>query len=171
MKTYRTIFPIGQLLISLLFTVCALAITAFAVYYLWAGVWPLAAASVSARINALLECIALLTIASASLELGQILIEEEVLREAQMSAPTRVRRFLSRFMVVLVVALSIETLAAVFRYAHDAPQYLPYAATIGLTAAVLLAAWGLFVRLNRSVEELEPQAMREVQAEDEQLKT
>lgn len=88
-----------------------------------------------------------------------------------MSAPTRVRRFLSRFMVVLVVALSIETLAAVFRYVHDEPESLPYAATIGLTAAALLAAWGLFVRLNRSVEELEPRALQDVQEEDEQLKT
>jgi hypothetical protein len=126
---------------------------------------------VNQRVNAILECIALLTIASAALELGQIIIEEEVLREAQMSAPTRVRRFLSRFMVVLVVSLSIEALVVVFRYAHDAPENLSYAATIGLTAAALLAAWGLFVRLNRSVEELEPRAMQEAQEEDEHLRS
>lgn len=74
MKAYQAIFPIGQFLISALFTICALAIAGFALYYLWVGVWPVAGASISARINALLECIALFTIASASLELGQILI-------------------------------------------------------------------------------------------------
>jgi hypothetical protein len=113
-----------------------------------------------------LESIALLTVAVAALELGQTIIEEEVQREAQMSAPTRVRRFLSRFMIVLVVALSIEALVAVFQYSHEAPAHLPYAASIGLTAAALLAAWGLFVWLNQGAEQLEPEAMEEAKQED-----
>jgi hypothetical protein len=170
MKTYLKLFPIGQFVISLLFVGCSLVLVLAALYYVWLGIWPAEERSITERVNAVLECIALLTIASAALELGQIIIEEEVLREAQMSAPTRVRRFLSRFMVVLVVSLSIETLVAVFRFIHEAPEYLPYAATVGLAAAALLAAWGVFVRLNRSVEELEPKAMQEVQEEDEALK-
>jgi hypothetical protein len=105
----------------------------------------------------------------AALELGQTILEEEVQREAQMSAPTRVRRFLSRFMIVLVVSLSIEALVAVFQFNHAQPAHLPYAATIGLMAAALLAAWGLFIWLNRSAEELEPQAMEQVQREDEHV--
>jgi hypothetical protein len=86
-----------------------------------------------------------------------------------MSAPTRVRRFLSRFMIVLVVSLSIEALVAVFQFNHEQPAYLPYAATIGLMAAALLAAWGLFIWFNRSAEELEPQAMEQAQREDDQI--
>ena len=69
--------------------------------------------------NAILETIALLTIAVAALELGQTIIEEEVQRQALMSAPTRVRRFLSRFMIVLVVSLTIEVLVMVFQFSHD----------------------------------------------------
>jgi putative Mn2+ efflux pump MntP len=116
-----------------------------------------------------LDSIAVLTVAVAALELGQTILEEEVQREAQMSAPTRVRRFLSRFMIVLVVSLSIEALVAVFQFNHAQPAHLPYAATIGLMAAALLAAWGLFIWLNRSAEELEPQAMEQAQREDEHV--
>ena len=90
-------------------------------------------------------------------------------RDAQMSAPTRVRRFLSRFMIVLVVALSIETLVLTFRLSHDAPQALPYVASIGFAAAALLIAWGVFVRLNRSAEELEPEAMQAAKKEDRKI--
>jgi hypothetical protein len=40
---------------------------------------------------------------------------------------------------------------------------------LGLTAAVLLAAWGLFVHLNRSAEELEPEAMQQAKREDRKI--
>jgi hypothetical protein len=165
-KIIRKIFPIGHFIISLLFIVCALALIGLAGVQLWQGIQPVSARSLPQRLNAILESIALLTVAVAALELGQTIIEEEVQREAQMSAPTRVRRFLSRFMIVLVVALSIETLVAVFQFVHEAPAHLPYAATIGLVAAALLAAWGLFIRLNQSAEQLEPEAMEEAKQED-----
>ena len=110
-----------------------------------------------------------ITVAVAALELGQTILEEEVQREAHMSAPTRVRRFLSRFLVVLVVSLSIESLVLVFRVSHDAPEQLPYAASVGLVAGVLLVAWGVFIRLNRSAEELEPEAMEQAKQEDKKV--
>src|SRR3712207_9190344 len=86
---------------------------------LWHGVNPAAAMPLRERFNAVLEAIGLLTIAVVALELGQTILEEEVQREAQVSAPTRVRRFLSRFLVVVSVALAIESLVAVFELARS----------------------------------------------------
>jgi hypothetical protein len=34
---------------------------------------------------------------------------------------------------------------------------------------VLLAAWGLFIKLNKSAEELEPEAMAEAKKEDRKV--
>jgi hypothetical protein len=169
MKIIRKIFPIGHFVISALFIVCALALISLAGFELWQGIQPISTVSLRERLNAVLESIALLTVAVAALELGQTILEEEVQREAQMSAPTRVRRFLSRFMIVLVVALSIEALVAVFQFSHEAPAHLPYAAAIGLMAAALLVAWGLFVWLNQSVELLEPEAMKQAKQEDKRV--
>jgi len=39
-----------------------------------------------------------------------------------------------------------------------------------VAVGVLLAAWGVFIHLNRSAEELEPEAMAEAKREDEKLK-
>jgi len=164
------IFPIGHFAICLLFIASALALIGFAGAQLWEGLQPGGDLSASVRLQAVLQSIAVLTVAVAALELGQTILEEEVQREAHMSAPTRVRRFLSRFMVVLVVALSIETLVVVFKYSQDAPEHLPYAASIGVVAALLLAAWGLFIWLNRAAEELEPEAMRQAKREDKKMK-
>src|SRR5687767_6465110 len=164
MKFLLKVFPAGHFVISALFVVSAALLIAFAVHDLWKLVG--SAVDGAARVHGVLNAIALLTIAVATLELGQTILEEEVQREAHMAAPTRVRRFLSRFMVVLVVALSIETLVAVFEFSRTEPSHLPYAAAIGIAAAALLAAWGLFIKLNRSAEELEPEAMEKAKQED-----
>jgi len=169
MSYLRKIFPAGHLVISVLFILSAAALIALAAIQLWTGIHLFAQSALPERLNAVLESIALLTVAVAALELGQTILEEEVLRESHMSAPTRVRRFLSRFMVVLVVSLSIETVVLVFRVSQQHPEQLPYVAWVGLTAAALLIAWAVFIRLNRSAEELEPEAMQEAKKEDRKV--
>ena len=161
-------FPFASVLVSFLFVACGLALIVFSAIHLWDAFAP-GDATVRARIDIALETLAIVTVALAALELGQTVLEEEVQREAHMSAPTRVRRFLSRFMVVLVVALTIEALVLAFRFSHDAPENLPHAAIVGFAAAALLIGWGVFVRLNRSAEELEPEAMRDAKAEDRKV--
>ncbi len=163
------IFIAGYAAVIVLFVCCALALIVFAVMELWHGVNPSAGLALRERFNSVLESIGLLTIAVVALELGQTILEEEVRREAQVSAPTRVRRFLSRFLVVVVVALSIESLVSVFEVAHEDASRLPHAASIAVGAAALLAAWGVFIRLNKSAEELEPEAMEKTKREDERL--
>jgi ABC-type branched-subunit amino acid transport system permease subunit len=170
MKTLiRRAFAVGYSGIAVLFFCCAIALVVFASLEIWGGVNPLNGPPLRNRLNSVLEAIALLTIAVAALELGQTVIEEEIQREEHLSAPTRVRRFLSRFLIVVVVALSIETLVGVFRFLHDDPSKLPHAAAVGLAAAALLVAWGAFVRLNRSAEELEPEAMERAKSEDHEV--
>ena len=163
------VFPAGHFVISMMFVVVSLALMVFAILQFWTGIGPAGDIPVQKRVNLVLEGLSLLVVAVAALELGQTLLEEEVQRRAHMSAPTRVRRFLSRFMVVLVVSLSIETLVTVFRFGQEAPEYLPYAASTGVAAALLLAGWGVFVWLNRSAEELEPEAMQDAKREDRKI--
>jgi hypothetical protein len=169
MNLLHRLFQGGHFLIAMLFMLAGFALIGTAAVQLWQGIQPLEAATLLERLNTVLESIAVLTVALAALELGQTILEEQVHRKAQMSAPTRVRRFLSRFMVVLVVALSIETLVLVFRLSQEEPEALPYAASVGAAAALLLIGWGLFIRLNRSAEELEPEAMQAAKREDRKI--
>ncbi|NTW01428.1 MAG: hypothetical protein HGA19_08970 [Oscillochloris sp.] len=169
MKAVRNFFNLGYLLVSLLFVIASFGMLSFAAYEMWLGINLTSTAEIPERLSAIVEAIGLLTIAVAGLELGQTILEEEVLRQAHISAPTRVRRFLSRFMVVLVVALAIECLVGVFEFLHSDPSSLPQATLIGFVAAALLAAWGIFIKFNRSAEELEPDAMEEAKKEDDEI--
>ncbi len=118
----------------------------------------------------IIEAMGLLAAAVVALQIAQTIAEEEVIRGAHISGPTRVRRFLSRFLVVVVVAIAVEGLVATFRAAHEDSAHLIYAASILSAAGILLAAWGVFIRLNRSAEDLEPEAMAEAKLEDKKLK-
>jgi hypothetical protein len=169
MHLISRIFLVGYLMIVALFFTCGMGLIVLSALEAWNALNPAIDAPVRARFEILLECVGLLTIAVASLELGQTVLEEEIQRSANISSPTRVRRFLSRFLIVVVVSLGVECLIGVFQFVHGKPQYLPHAASVGLAAAAILATWGLFVRMNTEAEKLEPEAMAEVKAEDDEV--
>lgn len=116
-----------------------------------------------------IEAIGLAAVAVVALQIAQTITEEEVIREAHVSAPTRVRRFLSRFMVVVVVALAIEGLVAIFKALHENPGQLGLAAAPLVAVGVMLAGWGVFIWCNRAAEDVEPEAMEQAKREDRKL--
>src|SRR4029450_5362874 len=123
-----------------------------------------------AAAQGVIEAVGLRAAAVVALQIAQTIVEEEVIRDAHISAPTRVRRFLSRFLVVVIVALAIEGLVSTFKSIHEDLPQLTYAASLLASVGVLLAGWGIFIRLNRYAEELEPEAMEAAKREDRKLK-
>lgn len=159
-------FAIIHGLMAVLFACAALMLVVVAAHMGWAA---LTSELDQAAAQEIIEAVGLLAAAVVALQIAQTIAEEEVIRAAHISAPTRVRRFLSRFFVVVVVALAIEGLVATFKALHEDPAQLPYAASILFSVGVILAGWGVFIRLNRSAEELEPEAMAEAKREDQKL--
>jgi hypothetical protein len=165
MKFLKLFFSSAHALLGLLFVLVSILLTVLGVQTGWHAV----GAQLDDAAERAIEAIGLLAIAVVSLQIAQTILEEEVVRDAHISAPTRVRRYLSRFMVVVVVALSIEGLVATFKALHENPELLPHAASVPVAAGLLMAGWGLFIRFNRAAEELEPEAMRAAKGEDVKL--
>ncbi len=166
MKSLLRIFSIIHGLMAALFACAALMLMAIAAKVGWMA---FAGGQDSNAAQRIIEAVGLLAAAVVALQIAQTIAEEEVVRDAHISGPTRVRRFLSRFLVVVVVALTIEGLVATFKAAHDDPAHMLYAASIVFATAALLAGWGIFIRMNRYAEELEPEAMAEAKREDKKL--
>jgi hypothetical protein len=154
---------------AVLFGVCAVGLLVLVIVELLPALDPTSDLRRLARFDAILEAVGVLTITVACAELSQTVVEEEILRNANMSTPTRVRRFMSRFLVVVVVGAAVEFLIAVFKLLHDDPSRLPAAGAIGVTAAILLLAWGAFVRWNLAAEKLEPEALAHAKREDHKV--
>lgn len=167
MKSVLRTFSVVHAVLALLFALAALLLMGIAVHAAWSAFSDGFGTPAAQR---LIEAVGLLAAAVVALQIAQTIAEEEVIRSTHVSGPTRVRRFLSRFLVVVVVALAIECLVAVFRATHEDPTLLMYAAGMVLALGGLLAGWGVFISLNRHAEELEPEAMREAQVEDRKLK-
>jgi hypothetical protein len=167
MKAFTWLFKIVHGLMAFLFACAALMLIIIAARIGWVA---FVGGLDEAAAQAIIEAVGLLAAAVVALQIAETIVEEEVIRVADISAPTRVRRFLSRFFVVIVVALAIEGLVATFRALHEDPAQLPYAASILVATGILLAAWGVFIHLNRSAEELEPEAMADAKREDQKLK-
>lgn len=160
-------FGIVQGAMAVLFAAAALALTVIAARAGWQAV---AGGLDRDAAQQLIDAVGLLAAAVVALQIAQTIAEEEVIRVVNVSAPTRVRRFLSRFLVVLVIALVIEALVATFQAVHEGLAMLVYPAALLAAVALLLAGWGVFLRLNTAAEHLEPEAMEEAKREDRKLK-
>ncbi len=167
MKTVLRVISTVHGLMAALFACAAVILIAIAGRVGWTA---LTSELDRAAAQGVIEAVGLLAAAVVALQIAQTITEEEVIRDAHISAPTRVRRFLSRFLVVVIVALAIEGLVATFKSIHEDLTQLRYAASLLASVGVLLAGWGIFIRLNRYAEELEPEAMEAAKREDRKLK-
>ena len=152
LKLSERFFALGYAVIVVMFSCCALVLIAFAGIELWRSVQPGAALTLSHRFDLILDCIAMLTIAIAAMELAHTIVEEEFEQPVKLGAAARARRVLSRFLVVVVVSLAIESLVAIFKMAHNDPSKISQAAYIAFAAAALLTAWGFFIRMGQREE-------------------
>lgn len=166
MKFVIPVLTVIYAAIAAIFGIGSVCLLGLAAIELWEAVAPGSSATLASRAAAAIESIGLITVSLMSLEMAQTVIEEEVVRRVHVSAPTRVRRYLSRFLVVVVVALSIESLVGVVEALHRDPGDLPRAASVTIGAAALLTAWAVFVRFNRVVEDLEPEGLSQATRED-----
>lgn len=105
----------------------------------------------------LFECIGFTTVSAAVIELAKTMYEEEIRSRVRMNAPRKIRRFVSRFMTVIIISLSIEFLTMVFRYSHKTDEfaYLANAAAVAIGVAAIFVAWAIFNKYSVPVEKIE----------------
>lgn len=165
MKPFLRLYAVIHALMALLFAAAGIALMVVAAHNGWMAVT--GGVDTTAG-EAVIEAMGLLAAAVVALQISQTIAEEEVIRDSHISAPTRVRRFLSRFLVVIVVAIAVEALVATFK-AREKPELMLHAAAVFCAVGLMLAGWGVFIHLNRSAEELEPEAMADAKSEDQKL--
>lgn len=140
-------------LVMILFILTAIVLIGLAFDRLWLTLTIFPRVS----LDILFEAIGFTTVGVAVIELARTMYEEEIQSPIQMTAPLKIRHFISRFLTVIIISLSIEFLTMVFRFSHKPNEfiYLYEAAAVALGAALLFIAWALYNWTSVAVEKHE----------------
>lgn len=96
-----------------------------------------------------------LTLALAIFDLGKTTLEEEVLLYKDILRHSSTRRTITRFIAVIIIAVSIEALLMIFKAAlHGGGEQLIAAVWIIIAAALLLVSLGVYVYLGSRAESI-----------------
>lgn len=100
----------------------------------------------------ILDLVSRLIIAAAIFDVGRYLLEEEVFRDRELRSPSEARKSLTKFMVIIVLAVTLESLLAVLKASTSNIANLIYPAVLFFVAVCLLVGLGVYQRLSVKAE-------------------
>lgn len=101
-------------------------------------------------INEMFKATILLTLALAIFDLVKAIFEEEVLGKEKKNASNGAHQTMVRFLGSIIIALAIESLMLVFKFALTNPSKLQYAVYLIASVALLLVSLALYMRFSRN---------------------
>ncbi|MFZ2890243.1 PDC sensor domain-containing protein [Sulfuricurvum sp.] len=106
------------------------------------------------EIKDIFEATILLTLSLATFDLVKTLFEEEVLGRSKKDPASDIHKTMVRFLGSIIIALSIEALMLVFKFAMTAPEMLINAIYIIGGVAVLIVSLAIYIRFTHDKERL-----------------
>jgi len=106
------------------------------------------------EIKDIFEATILLTLSLAIFDLVKTLFEEEVLGRSKKDPASDIHKTMVRFLGSIIIALSIEALMLVFKFAMTAPEMLINAIYIIGGVAVLIVSLAVYIRFTHAKENI-----------------
>ena len=135
----------------LLYTVIAFTLLAASILLIGVAVWRTITGFLTGE-NALdntLDGIGLIIIAVAVADVGKFLFEEEVLANRELRRPAEARGSLTKFMSIMIVARSLESLVLIAKTSRDTMNDIIYPGILVFLAVVAMVGLGLFQKLSQ----------------------
>lgn len=95
-----------------------------------------------------LESVGGVIIAVAILDVAKYMIEEEVLRSKELRSPKEARETLTKIMVIVAIAVSIEALIYIFKAGTEDIRLLVYPGFLLICAVLLIVGLGIYQKLS-----------------------
>ncbi|WID95413.1 GNAT family acetyltransferase [Bosea vestrisii] len=143
----------------------AVLLMAVAVARAFTGFW-----TGDGALDTMLDGIGLVIIAVAVADVGKFLFEEEVIADRELRRPAEARGSLTKFMTIIIVALSLESLVLITKAARDKPADILFPALLMLVAVAALVGLGLFQKLSQHATAAIPDDVGDDEDEDEKPK-
>ncbi len=150
--------------ISIALLCASIALIGVAIYRAANGFW-----TGDGALETMLDGIGLIIIAVAVADVGKFLYEEEVVSDRELRRPSEARGSLTKFMTIMIVALSLESLVLIAKTSRETMGNIVYPALLMSIAVLALVGLGLFQRLSQSTTaSISPELGDEDPAEDDE---
>jgi putative Mn2+ efflux pump MntP len=135
------------------FVVATVALMMLSILLLGWAVWEVIAALPSfAFVDVALNSISLLIIGFAVVETAKFIAEEEVFRQRELRSALESRRSLTKFVTIVVIAVSLEALVMIFKASQTNIPNAVYAAFVFIAATFALISLGAYQWLSSRIE-------------------
>lgn len=103
-------------------------------------------------IPGILHGMGLVIVSFAVIELSKFILQEELGRHRELRSARESRRSLTKFITIIIIALSLEVLVMVFEAARETMADVQYAAMLFATVVFALIGLGAYQWLSNAVE-------------------
>ena len=103
----------------------------------------------------LLQAVGAVIISAAIIDVAQYMMEEEVFLDKELRDPEEARKTITKIIVIITIAISIEGLVYMFKAGTKDLSLLVYPALLIVVSAILIVALGLYQRLSATIEKVE----------------
>lgn len=149
-KVFNILFAGVHLFAAIVLTLLSLIIMVWSIYEVISGI-----NNDFGFIPSMLQSVAAIIIASAIIDVAQYMMEEEVFKDKELRDPQEARRTITKIIVIITIAVSIEGLVFIFKAGTKDLSLLLYPALIILVAAILIVALGIYQKLSATIEKTE----------------
>lgn len=99
----------------------------------------------------MLQSVGAIVISAAIIDVAQYMMEEEVFKNKELRDPVEARRTITKIIVIITIAVSIEGLVFIFKAGTNDLTLLLYPALLIAVSAVLIVALGLYQKLSATI--------------------
>ena len=149
-KMFNIIFSGVHLLAALILIALSLIIMGWSVYDVISSIM-----GGTEFIPLILQSVGAIIISAAIIDVAQYMIEEEVLVDKELRDPEEARRTITKIIVIITIAVSIEGLVFIFKAGTKDLTLLLYPALLIMVSAFLIVALGLYQKLSATIEKVE----------------
>lgn len=145
-------------LTRVMYLIAGIALTLISILLITYALWEVFDAIIDGRsyINPSLDAIGLIVVSMAVFDIAKYLYEEQVVHETELRSAREARETLTKFVVIILIAVMLEALVFIFRTGTSKITELVYPTGLLLVAVMLIVGLGWYQRLSYRVEESGP---------------
>lgn len=153
-KLFNKIFAGVHLFAAVVLIILSLIIMLWSIYEVISGIQ-----YDSGFIPLMLQSVAAIIIAAAIIDVAQYMMEEEVFKDKELRDPKEARRTITKIIVIITIAVSIEGLVFIFKAGTKDLSLLLYPALLIMVSAILIVALGIYQKLSATIEKREEESI------------